>query len=120
MRINELVRVGERTEQRVIHHDALWDDNGNIVADAWDETVEVQVPVMGMVYREATPEEEAEYERQQAELPPPEPTPEEIAEMERQQEELPPPDPTPEERLDTLETTTDDIILMMAELIGGV
>ena len=29
------------------------------------------------------------------------------------------PKPRPEERLDTLETTTDDIILMMAELIGG-
>ena len=27
---------------------------------------------------------------------------------------------TPEERLDTLETTTDDIILMMADIIGGV
>ena len=100
MRINELVKVGERTEQRVIHHDAIWDANGNIVANEWDETVEVQVPVMGMVYRDATPEEEAEYERQQAELPPPE--------------------PTPEERLDTLETTTDDIILMMADIIGGV
>lgn len=99
MRINELVKVGERTEQRVIHHDALWDDNGNIIAGEWDETVEAQVPVMGMVYRDATPEEIAEFERQQAELPPPE--------------------PTPEERLDTLETTTDDIILMMAELIGG-
>lgn len=99
MKINELVKVGERTEQRVIHHDAIWDDNGNIVANAWDETVEVQVPVMGIVYRDATPEE--------------------IAEFERQQSELPPPEPTPEERLDTLETTTDDIILMMAELIGG-
>ena len=99
MKINELAKIDERTEQRVIHHDALWDDNGNIVADAWDETVEVQVPVMGMVYRDATPEEIAEFARQQAELPPPE--------------------PTPEERLDTLETTTDDIILMMAELIGG-
>ena len=32
---------------------------------------------------------------------------------------LPPPEPTPEERLDTLETTTDDIILMMADIIGG-
>ena len=31
----------------------------------------------------------------------------------------PNPEPTSEERLDTLETTTDDIILMMAELIGG-
>lgn len=62
--------------------------------------MEVQVPVMGIVYRDATSEEIAEFERQQAELLPPE--------------------PTPEERLDTLETTTDDIILMMAELIGGV
>ena len=100
MRIAEYKQVSARTEQRVIHHDALWDDNGNIVANAWDETVEVQVPVMGMVYRDATPEEIAEFERQQAETPPPE--------------------PTPEERLDALETTTDDMILLMADLIGGV
>ena len=100
MRIAEYKQVSTRTEQRVFHHDALWDDNGNIVAGEWDETVEVQVPVMGMVYRDATPEEEAEFERQQAEMPPPE--------------------PTPEERLDALETTTDDMILLMADIIGGV
>lgn len=99
MKINELVKVGERTEQRVIHHCAEYAEDGSVAVEAWDETVEVQVPVMGMVYRDATPEE--------------------IAEMQRQQAELPPPEPTPEERLDTLETTTDDIILMMAELIGG-
>ena len=99
MKINDLVKVGERTEQRVIHHAAEYDDEGNIIAEAWDETVEVQVPVMGMVYRNATPEEEAEFERQQAETPPPE--------------------PTPEERLDALEDTTDDMILLMADLIGG-
>ena len=29
------------------------------------------------------------------------------------------PKPRPEERLETLETTTDDMILLMAELIGG-
>lgn len=46
-------------------------------------------------------------------------TPDEIAEMERQQEEAQEMEITPEERLDALETTTDDIILMMAELIGG-
>ena len=44
---------------------------------------------------------------------------------ERTQEEMdadyvPPEDkPTTEQRVDALETTTDDIILMMAELIGG-
>ena len=57
MRIAEYKQVSTRTEQRIIHHDAIWDDNGNIVDDAWDVTVEVQVPVMGMVYRDATPEE---------------------------------------------------------------
>lgn len=100
MKVNELVKVGERTEQRVIHHAAEYDDEGNIIAGEWDETVEVQVPVMGMVYRDATPEEEAEFERQRAEMPTPE--------------------PTPEERLAALETTTDDMILLMADIIGGV
>lgn len=99
MRINELVKVGERTEQRIVHHAAEYADDGSITKEAWDETEEVQVPVMGMVYRDATPEEEAEFERQQAETPPPEPTPEEL--------------------LDALETTTDDMILLMADLIGG-
>lgn len=99
MRIAEYKQISTRTEQRVIHHDVEYDDDGNIIAEAWDETVEVQVPVMGMVYRDATPEEIAEFERQQAEMPEPE--------------------PTPEERLDALETTTDDMILLMAELIGG-
>ena len=100
MRINELVKVGERTEQRIVHHAAEYADDGSITKEAWDETVEVQVPVMGIAYRDATPEEEAEFERQR--------------------EEMPEPEPTPEERLDALETTTDDMILLMAELIGGV
>ncbi len=51
--------------------------------------------------------------------PPREMTPEEIAEYERIQANLPAPSPTPEQRLDVLEGTTDDIILMMADLIGG-
>ena len=46
-------------------------------------------------------------------------TPEETSEFERQQEELPALEPSAEERLDSLETITDDIILLMAELIGG-
>ena len=31
MRIAEYKQVSARAEQRVIHHDTLWDDNGNIV-----------------------------------------------------------------------------------------
>lgn len=53
-------------------------------------------------------------------------TPEEIAEIQRMQAEMPEPEPTPDERLnaveqrtDALESTTDDMILLMADLIGG-
>ena len=46
-------------------------------------------------------------------------TPEEIAELEDMRANTPAPSPTPEQRLDVLEGTTDDIILMMADLIGG-
>ena len=99
MRIAEYKKISTRTEQRVISHDTEYNEDGSIAREAWDETVEVQVPVMGMVYRDATPEELEEFERQKAEMPEPE--------------------PTPEERLDALETTTDDMILLMAELIGG-
>ena len=52
---------------------------------------------------------------------------EEIAEIEKAQSEIQEPEPTPEERLesveqrtDALESTTDDMILLMADLIGGV
>lgn len=89
MRIAEYKQISTRTEHRVVNHDAEYDDDGNITAEAWDETVEVEVPVMGMVYRDATPEEIAEFERQQAEMPEPEPTPEErLAELETQNQML--------------------------------
>lgn len=42
-----------------------------------------------IIYRDATPEEEAEFERQRAEMPEPEPTPEErLAELEAQNQML--------------------------------
>lgn len=46
-------------------------------------------------------------------------TPEEIAEFERQQAEMTKPELTLDERLNTLETATDDIVLMLADIIGG-
>ena len=46
-------------------------------------------------------------------------TPDETAAMEAERANMPAPEPTPEERIDALESTTDDIILIMAELIGG-
>ena len=81
MRIAEYKQISTRTEQRVIPHAAEYDDDGSVTREAWDETVEVQVPVMGMVYRDATPEEEAEFERQMEEMPEPEPTEDERMEQ---------------------------------------
>lgn len=46
-------------------------------------------------------------------------TADEIAKFETTLAQTPEPVPTPEKRLDVLENTTDDIILMMADLIGG-
>lgn len=69
MRIAEYKQISTRTEQRVNHHDAEHDECGNITVEAWDEIVEVEVPVMGVVYRDATPEEIAEFERQQTAMP---------------------------------------------------
>lgn len=66
MRIAEYKQIDERIE--IIHHEATYDEEGNILTEAYDE--ENHIPVMGMVYRDMTPEEIAE-------LPQEEPTQEE-------------------------------------------
>lgn len=99
MKKNILVQVGERAETRIRTIPAQYSETGELIADSYDETYTVTVPVM---------------EAQNVEM-----TAEEIAELEAIQAEMPQPAPTPEERLDVLEGTTDDIILMMADLIGG-
>ena len=99
MKKNILVQTGERTETRIRTIPAQYSEMGELITEAYDETYTVTVPIM---------------EPRNVEM-----TAEEIAELERMQAQMPKPAPTPEERLDTLEGTTDDIILMMADLIGG-
>ena len=99
MKKNVLVQVGERTETRIRTIPAQYNEMGELIADAYDETYTVTVPVM---------------EPRNVEM-----TADEIAELEAIQAQMPEPVPTPEQRLDVLENTTDDIILMMADLIGG-
>ena len=99
MKINELKQIGTREEIRTRVIPATYDDEGILLTEEKTEEYTIEIPVMGMVYREMTAEEIAGFECQQAELPEPE--------------------PSPEERLDVLETTTDDMILLMADLIGG-
>lgn len=99
MKKNILAKIGERTETRERIVQAVYGEDGELLTPETVEQYTVTVPVMEARNVEMTAEEIAEFERQQAELPEPE--------------------PTPEERLDALETTTDDIVLLMAELIGG-
>lgn len=99
MKKNILVKTGERTETRIRTIPAQYSEMGELIAEAYDETYTVTVPIM---------------EAQNVEM-----TAEEIAEIEAMQAQMPKPAPTPEQRLDVLENTTDDIVLMMADLIGG-
>nr|DAU96701.1 MAG TPA: hypothetical protein [Caudoviricetes sp.] len=99
MKKNILIKTGERTETRIRTIPAQYNEMGEMIADAYDETYTVTVPVM---------------EPRNVEM-----TAEEIAEMEAMRANTPAPSPTPEQRFDVLEGTTDDIILMMADLIGG-
>lgn len=99
MRIAEYKQVDTKTEEYTVTIPPEYDDEGNIISEEHEETRTREVPVMGMVYRDMTSEE--------------------IAEMEKIQEEMSEEQSTPEERLNTLETTTDDIVLMLADIIGG-
>lgn len=77
MKKNVLVKVGERTETRQRIIQAVYDENGEIVTPETVEQYTVTVPIMETRNVGMTPEEVDEMERQQAEMPEPEPTPEE-------------------------------------------
>lgn len=106
MKIAEYKQTGTRTEEYKVIVPAEYDEEGNIISEEHEENRTREVPIMGMVYRDMTPEEIAEAERLQAEMPEPEPTEEERLDK-------------VEQRTDTLEGATDDLVLMMADLIGG-
>lgn len=77
MKKNILVKVGERTETRERIIPAVYDENGELLTPKTVEQYTVNVPIMEARNVEMTAEEIAEFERQQAEMPEPEPTPEE-------------------------------------------
>ena len=99
MRIAEYKKTGTKTEEYKVTVPAEDDEENNLISEEHEEIRTREVPVMEMVYRDMTPEEVEEIQKLQAETPDPE--------------------PTVEERVSTLESTTDDMILLMADLIGG-
>ena len=74
MKKNILVQVGGREEQRTRHIPAQYNEIGELIAEAYNETYTVNVPVMEARNVEMTPEEIAELERMQAQAPAPAPT----------------------------------------------
>ena len=74
MRIAEYKQTGTRTEEYTVTIPPEYDDEGNLISEEHEETRTREVPVMGMVYRDMTPEEIAEMEKLQKEMPAEEPT----------------------------------------------
>ena len=77
MKKNILVQTGERTETRIRTIPAKYNEMGELIAESYDETYTVIVPVMEPRNVDMTPEEIAELEAMQAQTPAPAPTAEE-------------------------------------------
>lgn len=74
MRIAEYKQTGTCTEEYTVTIPPEYDDAGNLISEEHEETRIREVPVMGMVYRDMTPEEVAEMEKAQEDMPAEEPT----------------------------------------------
>ena len=74
MKKNILVKIGERAETRIRTIPAKYNEMGELIAAAYDETYTVTVPVMESRNVEMTVEEIAELEAMQAAMPEPQPT----------------------------------------------
>ena len=74
MKKNILIKTGERTETRIRTIPAKYNEMGELIAEAYDETYTVTVPVMEARNVEMTQEEIAELEAMHAAIPDPQPT----------------------------------------------
>ena len=78
MKRNILIKTGERTETRIRTIPAQYNEMGELIADSYDETYTVTVPIMEAQNVEMTAEEIAEMEAMRAQIPEPEPDQNEI------------------------------------------
>lgn len=74
MRIVEYKQIRTKTEEYTVTVPSEYDSEGKLITEEHEETRTREVPVMGMVYRDMTPEEIAELEKIQTELPEEQPT----------------------------------------------
>lgn len=69
MRIAEYKKTGTKTEKYKVTVPAEYDEENNLISEEHEETKIREIPVMGMVYRDMTPEEIEEMEKLQKEMP---------------------------------------------------
>ena len=69
MKKNVLVKIGDRTETRIRTIPAQYNEMGEMIADSYDETYTVTVPIMEAQNVEMTAEEIAEMETMRAQTP---------------------------------------------------
>lgn len=81
-------KISEEIVKKTIHHEESIDEHGNVIP-AYDEEIEVVIPIMGTVYEEMTEEEVLSLET-------------EVSDNE---------EPTTEERLEALEGALLEMIL---------
>ena len=74
MKTTEYKQTATRTETYTVTIPAEYDEEGNLISEEHEENRTREVPVMGMVYRDMTPEEIVELEKIQTELPEEQPT----------------------------------------------
>lgn len=74
MRKAEYKQTGTRTESYTVTIPAEYNEEGNIISEEHEETRTREVPVMGVIYRDMTPEEIAELKKIRMELPEEQPT----------------------------------------------
>lgn len=75
MKKNILIKTGERTETRIRTIPAQYSKMGELIAESYDETYTVTVPIMEAQNVEMTAEEIAEMEAMRAQMPQPVPDP---------------------------------------------
>lgn len=73
-RTGEYKQTGTRTESYTVTIPAEYDEENNLISEEHEEIRTREVPVMGMVYRDMTPEEITELEKIQTELQEEQPT----------------------------------------------
>lgn len=104
MRVAEYKQTGTKTVEERYEIPAEYDEAGDLIREAYTDIITREVGIYGLVYRDMTPDEEADVLEQQREA--------EEWEHKRQR--------TPEERCDAIEdkqTATEQDVNMLADTV---